>query len=120
MKRVGLAICALLFVASSSGGQSPTGGGEADPGVHRVPLVQEKSVEVLRVTRAPGSTEPAGTHPFDVVIIPLGPGQMDLTVDGRPTGEWKVGRAFFIPRNTKHHFGNGGTVAAEYLTVRIP
>ncbi len=120
MKQAGRVICALLFIASGSAGQIPSGRGDADSGVHRVRLVQQRSVEILRVTREPGSIEPAGTHPFDVVIVPLGLGRMDLTVGGKRVGEWKVGQAFFIPRNTEHHFANVGAVAADYLTLRIP
>ncbi len=95
-------------------------GGLAEKGVLRVVLVQQKSVEVLRVIREAGSVEPAGTHPFDVVIIPLAAGRAELTVDGRTLGEWKTGEAFFVPRNTKHHFGNVGATPLEYISVRIP
>lgn len=107
---LGVAIAAWAQMANS---------GPADAGVSRAVLVQQKSVEVLRVRREPGSVEPAGTHPFDVVIIPLAAGKAELTVGGRTLGEWKAGEAFFVPRNTEHHFANVGTTPLEYITVRI-
>ncbi len=119
MKRYGIG-GAMLLLGVAIVAWAHINGAPAEKGVLRVVLVQQKSVEVLRVRREAGSVEPAGTHPFDVVIIPLAAGKAELTVEGRALGEWKTGEAFFVPRNTKHHFGNVGTTPLEYITVRIP
>jgi mannose-6-phosphate isomerase-like protein (cupin superfamily) len=88
-------------------------------GVTREVLFDEKAFRATRTSREGGSVEAPGAHAMDVLIIPTSEGSADVSVAGKNQGDWKVGRAFFIPRNTDHHFANTGKTPIQYVAVSI-
>lgn len=99
--------------------QAPKTAATPEPGVTREVLFEETAFKVTDTTRAGGSVEAPGTHPMDVLIIPTSEGSASVTVKGKDQGAWKVGKAFFIPRDAEHHFGNTGKTPLRYIAVSI-
>jgi len=90
-----------------------------EAGVARKVLVDEKAFRVTHTTRDGGSVEAPGAHAMDVLIIPISEGSAEVSVEGQAQGPWKVGSAFFIPRNKDHHFANIGKAPMEYIAISI-
>lgn len=99
--------------------QVPKPAATPEPGVTREILFEEKAFKVTRTTRAPGSVEAPGPHAMEVLIIPTAEGKAEVTVSGKDQGPWKVGQAFYIPRNADHHFANVGDVPLHYVAISI-
>ena len=99
--------------------QTPHPPSAVERGVTRTVLFDEKAFRVTRTLREGGTVEAPGTHAMDVLIIPVSEGTADVTVAGKSQGLWKVGGAFFIPRNVDHRFANTGTKPLEYIAVSI-
>ena len=91
----------------------------SEAGVTRRLVIDEKSVQVVRSTYLSGFVEAPGTHPFDVVLVPLTAGDIRVEVAGKAV-PWKVGEPFFIPRKTEHSIANQGRVAVDLVSIRIP
>lgn len=91
----------------------------SDSGVVRRLVIDEKTVQAVRSTYRPGMVEPPGPHSFDVVIVPLSPGEMRVEIAGKPVA-WKVGEPFFIPRGAEHNIANKGKTAVDVVSIRIP
>jgi len=91
----------------------------SDSGISRRLVIDQKSVQVVRSTYSSGALEPPGPHSFDVVIVPLTPGDMRVEIAGR-TLAWRVGEPIFIPRSTEHSLANRGEKAVDLLSIRIP
>ena len=91
----------------------------SDSGISRRLVIDQKTVQVVRSTYRSGALEPPGPHSFDVVIVPLTPGNMRVEIAGR-TLAWRVGEPIFIPRRTEHSLRNRGETAVDLLSIRIP
>ena len=91
-----------------------------EPGVTREVIVDQERVRVTRTIREAGSVEAPGTHAMDVLIIPTSDGTAEVTVLGKDQGPWKLGQAFFIPRDADHRFANTGKTPIRYIAVSIP
>ncbi len=91
-----------------------------EAGIHRSLLVDQRSVQAARVTYEPGAIEPAGVHPYDVVVVPLNRGVIKLNVPGQPDPIWQPGTAIFIKRGTEHRLANIGKKPIEFITIRVP
>jgi quercetin dioxygenase-like cupin family protein len=65
--------------------------------------------------------EPAGsTHDFDQVVITLGPADMALSIDGKPTkSKWQRGDVEFVGRGVKHEAKNTGGKPVDFIIVNI-
>lgn len=120
MKRLtlGAALLAML-IASIVGAQVVGSRTTSAPGITRRVMVDERTVQVVRSTYQPGAVEPPGPHSFDVVIVPLSPGTMEVTVAGKSI-PWKSGEAFFIGRGVEHRLANDGKTAVDFLSIRVP
>ena len=90
-----------------------------EPGVTRAVLFDQKAFRATHTIREGGSVEAPGAHAMDVLIIPTSEGIADVKVEGKDQGPWKVGGAFFIPRNADHRFANTGKKPIEYIAVSI-
>jgi quercetin dioxygenase-like cupin family protein len=90
-----------------------------DSGISRRLTIDEKTVQVVRSTYESGAHEPPGPHSFDVVIVPLTEGSMQVEIEGK-TVAWKVGEPIFIPRGIKHSLANEGKTAVDLIGIRIP
>jgi quercetin dioxygenase-like cupin family protein len=74
-----------------------------------------------RVKAEPTFEEPAGsTHEYDQVVIPLGPSQMSLTMEGKPAKtSWQRGDVQFIGRGLPHQGKNLGGKPVDYVIVAV-
>jgi len=70
---------------------------------------------------APDFQEPAGTtHDYDQVVIALGPGEINLQVEGQaPITKWQRGDVHFVGRGVKHSSKNTGGKPADVVIVAI-
>jgi quercetin dioxygenase-like cupin family protein len=119
MKRLTFAIPLLtLLIASAVCAQVVGSRTTSAPGITRRVMVDERTVQVVRSTYQPGAAEPPGPHPFDVVIVPLCPGKMEVTVAGKSI-PWKSGEAFFIGRGVEHRLANNGSTAVDFISIRV-
>lgn len=89
------------------------------PGMKMTRVLEDARVETYRVSADASFHEPAGTtHGFDQVIIPLGPGDIALFMDGETTSTWKRGDVRLIGRGVAHE-SQGGKMAGEMIIVAI-
>jgi len=120
MKRLTIAISVLsLTIASALYAQVVGSRTTSAPGITRRVVVDERTVQVVRSTYQPGAAEPPGPHSFDVVIVPLSAGFMEVTVAGKRI-PWKSGEAFFIRRGVEHRVANKGRRPIDFISIRIP
>jgi quercetin dioxygenase-like cupin family protein len=89
------------------------------PGMKTTSLLKDARVEVNRATVDPSFREPAGSkHEYDQVVIPLGAGDANVTVDGKRITPWKRGEAHLIGRGVPHESG-GGKAPQDVIIVSI-
>ena len=74
-----------------------------------------------RSTAAPTFAEPAGSmHDFDQVVVALGPGQLSLSIGGKPAKtSWARGDVQFIGRGVAHEAKNIGGKPVDMMIVAI-
>ena len=91
------------------------------PGMQQTVIAESPRAIAYRNTAAPGFQEPAGTtHDYDQVVIALGPGEINLVVEGQaPIAKWQRGDVHFVGRGMKHSSKNTGGKPAEVVIVAI-
>jgi quercetin dioxygenase-like cupin family protein len=100
------------------GGDAPAS--PAPTGITRMPVLDNAETRVTHVTFAPSAREPVHTHPFDLVVVPLTPGRVELRLgDDVSTRDYVVGEVIFLPRDVPHAVSNVGGGAFEMLSVGI-
>lgn len=120
MKRLAFAAALIVLLTTSILAAQVVGSRTTSaPGITRRVTVDERTVQVVRSTYQPGAVEPLGPHSFDVVIVPLSPGRMEVTVAGKSI-PWKSGEAFFIGRGVEHRLANNGRTAVDFISIRVP
>jgi quercetin dioxygenase-like cupin family protein len=74
-----------------------------------------------RITADATFEEPAGSkHDYDQVVVTLGPSQMSLTIDGKPSKTtWSRGEVQFIGRGVPHQGKNVGGKPVDYVIIAI-
>jgi quercetin dioxygenase-like cupin family protein len=84
-------------------------------------LAEGPRAVAYRTTAAPTFSEPAGSkHDYDQVVIALGPTQMALSIDGKPTkGLTARGDVQFIGRGVAHESKNAGGKPVDFVIVAI-
>jgi quercetin dioxygenase-like cupin family protein len=88
-------------------------------GMKMARILEDPRVDVFRVSMDPSFREPAGsTHEFDQVVIPLGPGDNSLTVDGKTTASWKKGDVALIGRGVPHE-SHAGKMRGDFIIVAV-
>jgi len=99
------------------GEQPPTA---ARPGISRTPVLDNSETRVARAVFDPGAREPVHTHPFDMVIVQLESGRMDVQVgEDRTTREHAVGEVVFLPRDVAHSVANVDRRPLTILSVAV-
>jgi mannose-6-phosphate isomerase-like protein (cupin superfamily) len=89
------------------------------PGMKMTSLLQNPRAVAYRVTVDPSFQEAAGTtHPYDQVVVPLGPADVHLVVDGKTITNWKRGEARLIGRGVAHE-SKGSKAPADIVIVSI-
>jgi len=91
------------------------------PGMQQTVLAESPRAVAFKTTTAPDFQEPAGTtHDYDQVVIALGPGEINLVVDGQaPVTKWQRGDVHFVGRGVKHSSKNTGGKPADVIIVAI-
>jgi quercetin dioxygenase-like cupin family protein len=92
----------------------------APPGITRAQLLENLETRVTHVTFAPSAREPVHTHPFDLVIVQLTPGRVEVQMDRQvSTREYSPGEVKFLPRGVPHAVANVDGRAFEILSVGV-
>jgi quercetin dioxygenase-like cupin family protein len=117
---VAAVFAACLAPPSSSAQQGaasvPLGQGRPEtPGVTRSQLKDDAKSLVVRVRCVPGAKEPPHMHPYDIILVPVTVGTVDLNVGGKSVSTCYFGDVQFIPRNTTHYLANTGTSRSSSL-----
>ena len=91
------------------------------PGLTSKTLAEGPRAVASVTTADPTFHEPAGSkHDFDQVVIALGPGQLSLSLDGKPAKTtWARGDAVFIGRGVAHEAKNTGGKPVDMVIVAI-
>jgi quercetin dioxygenase-like cupin family protein len=108
---------ALKPARKRGGDQPPTA---ARPGIWRTQTLDNPDVRVTRALFEPGAREPVHTHPFDMVIVQLAGGRMEVVVgQDRTVRDYFIGEAVFLPRDVPHSVANVDTHVVEIVSVAI-
>jgi quercetin dioxygenase-like cupin family protein len=91
------------------------------PGLTTKVLAEGPRAMAYATTADTTFAEPAGSkHDYDQVVIATGPGQMSLTVDGKPAKtSWAKGDAVFIGRGVAHEAKNASGKPQDFVIVAI-
>jgi quercetin dioxygenase-like cupin family protein len=92
----------------------------APDGITRSPVLDNAEARVTRVGFAAGAREPIHTHPFDLVVVQLTPGRLEVRVGDEVTvRDYAAGEVLFLPRDIPHAVSNVGTQPLDVLSVGI-
>lgn len=99
------------------GTQSPL---EAPKGITRTPVMENAEARVTRVAFAPGAREPVHSHPFDLVLVQLLPGRMEVAVgQEKSVKDYAAGEVVFLPRDVPHAVASADGRSFELLSVGV-
>jgi quercetin dioxygenase-like cupin family protein len=100
------------------GGEQPPTAPRAD--IARKQVLDNAEARVAHAAFQPGAREPVHTHPFDMVIVQLDPGRMEVLVgEKREARDYAVGEVVFLPRDVPHSVANVGTSPASLVSVTV-
>lgn len=100
------------------GGTAPAS--EAPPGITRTAVMENADARVTRVAFGSSAREPIHSHPFDLVVVQLTPGRVEVRLGNEvTTREAVAGDAIFLPRDVPHAVSNVGPGPFEVLSVGI-
>lgn len=100
------------------GGDAPAS--PAPAGITRTPVLENAEARVTHVTFASQAREPVHTHPFDLVVVQLTAGRVEVRVgDNTSTREYAPGEVIFLPRDVPHAVSNVDRGSFELLSVGI-
>lgn len=100
------------------GGEAPASA--APPGITRKPVTDNADARVTRVGFARSAREPVHAHPFDLVVVQLTPGRVEVRLgDDVTTRDYAAGEVIFLPRDIPHAVSNVGTAPFEVYSVGI-
>ena len=127
MRRLALLLCFVVPFSLAGSAQAPPaapslplGQGRPDTeGITRTTLKDDAKSTVTRVRFAPGATEPPHTHPYDVILVPVTSGPVDVGNGATTLATWKAGEVQFVPKDVTHHVGNRGTVPFELIAIAL-
>lgn len=107
---------------SLAGAQSSVdlaGGRPATPGITRTALKDDAKSTVTRVQFAPGAAEVPHTHPYDIIIIPVMDGTVDIEIGNAKISAVKSGDVQFVPRDVVHYVANQGKTEFALIAVAV-
>jgi quercetin dioxygenase-like cupin family protein len=100
------------------GGEAPAQ--PAPPGITRSPVLDNADARVTRVEFAAQAREPIHSHPFDLVVVPLTSGRMEVRIGERvETRDYAAGEPMFLPRDIPHAVSNVGQTSTTVFSVGI-
>jgi quercetin dioxygenase-like cupin family protein len=90
------------------------------PGIARTPVLDNADARVTRVAFTPGAREPVHSHPFDLVLVQLAPGRMEVTIDTEKTvKDYLAGEVVFLPRDVPHAVASADARPFELLSIGV-
>lgn len=100
------------------GGDAPATAAPA--GITRTPVLDNADARVTRVEFSPAAREPVHSHPFDLVVVALTSGQLEVRVGDRvDTRDYAAGEPMFLPRDVPHAVANVGRAAITVFSIGI-
>jgi len=123
--------------AAANAGQAPfdlvtialkperTRGGEQPPsdppkGITRKPVLDNAQARATHVTFAAGAREPVHMHPYDLVLVQLTPGRVELLLGPDTTvKDMAVGDVIFLPRDVPHAVASRAEQPFELMSVGV-
>jgi quercetin dioxygenase-like cupin family protein len=100
------------------GGEQPPS--QAPAGITRQLALDNAQARATRVTFGPGSRETTHTHPYDLVLVHLTPGRMELQIgDKTDVRHYSAGDVAFIPRDVPHAAASADTRAFEIVSIGV-
>ena len=100
------------------GGEAPAAAVPA--GITRTAVLDNGEARVTRVEFAPAAREPVHSHPFDLVVVALTAGRIELQLGGRAeTKDYAAGEPMFLPRDIPHAVSNADGVPLQVLSIAI-
>lgn len=126
MRRILLlfALASLVPIAASSQSKPQAvplaGPGRPEtPGITRTAIKDDAKTTVTRVHFKPGAAEPPHTHPYDVILVPVLPGTLDLAIGDKKVTTVKSGDVQFVPKDVTHHLTNAGKQDFELIAIAL-
>jgi quercetin dioxygenase-like cupin family protein len=99
------------------GAQAPS---ESPAGITRAPLLDNSEARATRVTFEPGAREAVHSHPFDMVVVQVTRGTMDVHVgEKRETRDYDAGESVWLPRDVPHAISNAGDRAFTVVSIGV-
>lgn len=100
------------------GGEQPPTAARA--GISRTQVLDNGEARVGRAVFEPGAREPVHSHPFDMVIVPLESGRLDVQVgEDRTSRDYAIGDVVFLPRDVQHSVANVDRRPLTIMSVAI-
>jgi quercetin dioxygenase-like cupin family protein len=100
------------------GGEAPATA--APEGITRTPVLDNADARVTGVSFAPSAREPVHTHPYDLVVVQLTPGRVEVRLGSDvTTKDYAAGDVIFLPRDVPHAVSNLGARPFDVLSVGI-
>jgi quercetin dioxygenase-like cupin family protein len=126
MRHTAVLFAVALLVSIVAGAQTKappvplTGPGRPEtPGITRTALKDDAKTTVTRVHFKPGAAEPPHTHPYDVILVPVMPGTLDLAIGDKKVTSVKSGDVQFVPKDVTHHLTNAGRQDFELIAIAL-
>ena len=100
------------------GGAAPASA--APEGITRTPGLDNAEARVTLVGFASGAREPIHSHPFDLLVVQLTAGRVEVRLaDDVTVRDQAAGDVLFLPRDVPHAVSNVGGAAFDVLSVGI-
>jgi quercetin dioxygenase-like cupin family protein len=110
-----LAVCAALLSPFSGAAQAP-----AAAAIAGAPLLANDRISAIKLSFPPGARESMHSHPFDIVVIQLTAGEVDVALNGdKSVGHIEAGRVTYVPAQAQHAVGNSGSTPFEMVVVGL-
>lgn len=99
------------------GTQAPT---EPRPGIVRKQVLDNPQARAMRVIFSPGAREPVHMHPYDLVVVQLTPGRMEVLLGpATSVNDYPAGEVIFLPRDVPHAVSSRHDAPFEFLSVTV-
>ena len=82
-------------------------------------MLDNAEARVTRVEFAAGAREPVHSHPFDLAVVPLTAGRLEVRIGEKvETRAYSPGDPMFLPRDIPHAVANAGTTSVFSVGIK--
>lgn len=114
---IALVLSAGVLAPFSARAQAP---GPPSTAIENTPLFANDRVSAIKLSFPPGARESLHAHPFDIVVIQLTPGEVELVLDGKESsGAIMPGVVTYIPAQMVHSAGNVGSTPFDMVVLAL-